>query len=217
MTAVLKYKTEFNRMGDYVAEILSALSGRFACRAFDGQSVVEPELESILEAGRLAPSGFGMEPWRFVVMQSAEARSATAAACFGQPAAATAPLLICVVALVDALRPDSAYVRARLEAEAGGGPMPYELKAAYRGFHEQTDIRNWAIGQCNFAAAHMMIQATSLGLATCPIGGFDEAALAAALNLSSGEVPALVLAVGHCAQHQGERRRKSMEEICQIL
>lgn len=196
-----------------MAEILSAISGRYACRSFTGQPLAEQELESILDAGRIAPSGFGMEPWRFVVVLSTEVRSAVATACFGQLPATSAPVLIGLAALVDVLQPESAYVQTRLEAEAGGGPVPDELKAAYRGFHEHADVRSWAIGQCNFAAAQMMLQATSLGLATCPIGGFDEAALVAALNLPAGEAPALVLAVGHCADRQGERRRKSMSEI----
>jgi nitroreductase len=200
-------------MEGHMADLLPALTGRFACRSFTDRVVTDRALQTILEAGRIAPSGFGMEPWRFMVVGTSEAGSKVASACFNQPPAVTAPVLVAVIALVDALWPDTAYVQARLHAEAGGGPVPDELKAAYRGFHEHADVRNWAIGQCNFAAAQMMVQAASMGLATCPIGGFDEAALAAALNLPSGEVPALVLAVGHCADRQGERHRKTMEEI----
>lgn len=210
---MLKCNQEFNRMEAHMADLLPALTGRFACRSFTGKAVSDADLQTVLEAGRIAPSGFGMEPWRFMVVRTAEARSRVASACFDQPPAATAPVLIAVIALVEALQPDSAYVQARLEAEAGGGPVPDELKAAYRGFYDHTDVRNWAIGQCNFAATQMMIQATSLGLATCPIGGFDEAALAAALDIPAGEVPALVLALGYCAGQQGERRRKLISEI----
>lgn len=213
MAAMLKYKSEFNRMEGYMADLLLALTRRFACRTFTDQAVSEAALQAILEAGCIAPSGFGMEPWRFMVIRTAAVKSLMTSACFNQAPVASAPVLIAVIALVDALQPDSAYVQARLEAEAGGGPAPDELKSAYRGFHKHADVRNWAIGQCNFAAAQVMVQATSLGLATCPIGGFDEAALSAALSLPVGEVPALVLAVGHCAQPQGERRRKSMREM----
>lgn len=200
-------------MEAHMADLLPALTGRFACRSFTGKAVSDADLQAILEAGRIAPSGFGMEPWRFMVVRTAEARSRVASTCFNQPPAATAPVLIAVIALVEALQPDSIYVQARLEAEAGGVPVPDELKAAYRGFYEHADVRNWAIGQCNFAAAQMMIQATSLDLATCPIGGFDETVLAAALDIPAGEVPALVLALGYCAGQQGERRRKLISEI----
>ena len=37
--------------------------------------------------------------------------------------------------------------------------------------------------------------------------------LAAALGLAEGEAPALVLALGHCLQPQGERRRRATAEI----
>ena len=195
-----------------MAELLSSLKGRFACRQFTDEPVPGEQFERVMEAGRIAPSAYGMEPWRFIAIRSPAARRNVAAACYNQPAASTAPELIAVVALAEALTPGSAFVEARLAAEAGG-PPPEELREAYRGLYAQIEPRSWAIAQCNFAAAQMMIQATALGLASCPIGGFDEAALASALGLTPGEVPALLLALGHCAQTQGARRRRSMDEI----
>ncbi len=200
-----------------MAELLTALSGRFSCRQFKNWPVADDALDMILEAGRIAPSAFGMEPWRFVVMQSPEARAKAAAACFGQEVAVSAPVLIAIVALVDAPAPGSAFAEARLTAEVGGSPPPRELRDMYRDFHAQIEPRAWALGQCHFPAAQMMAQATALGLATCPMGGFDEAALTAALGLGKGEAPALVLALGYCAQPQGERRRRGMGELVQRL
>jgi nitroreductase len=199
-----------------MAELLSALTGRFSCRQFEGRAVADDELERVLEAGRIAPSAFGMEPWRFVVLKSPAARGKVVAACFGQAPAASAPLMIAIVALVEALAPGSAFVETRLTAEAGG-PPPLELREMYRGFHAQVEPKSWAVAQCNFAAAQMMVEATALGLATCPMGGFDEAALTAALGLSSAEVPALVLALGHCGEAQGERRRRGMDELVTVI
>jgi nitroreductase len=199
-----------------MAELLPALAGRFACRHFTVQPVAANQLASILEAGRIAPSGFGMEPWRFVVATSDAARPMVATACFSQPPVVTAPLLIALVALADALGPNSDFVQARLRAEAGDPPSE-ELKQAWRGFCEHTNLREWAIAQCNFAAMQMMVQATALGLASCPIGGFDQTALARVLDLAAGEVPALVLAIGHCADRQGERRRRGMDEMLTVI
>lgn len=199
-----------------MAELLSSLGGRFACRQFKSQPVTEAELGLVLEAGRIAPSAFGMEPWRFVAVKSAAAKDKVAAACFNQSPAATAPVMIAIVAMAADLAPGSAFVEARLTAEAGG-PPPRELRDMYREFHARIEPQSWAIAQCNFAAAQMMIQASALGLATCPMGGFDETALAAALGMVQGEAPALVLALGHCAQAQGERRRRGMDEILSRL
>lgn len=196
-----------------MAELLSVLSGRFACRKFHGRAVEAHELDLVLEAGRIAPSAFGMEPWRFIVVQSPEAKVKVAAACFGQEAVIGAPVLIAIVAQYGVLEPDSAFVEARLTAESAGSPPSKELRDMYRDFHDGTEPKAWAVAQCNFAAAQMMVQATGIGLATCPVGGYDEEALTTALGLAEGEAPALVLALGHCLQPQGERRRRGMAEV----
>ncbi len=188
--------------------LLPAIQSRFACRDFvPGQSPSPQQLAELVEAGRLAPSAFGLEPWRFIAVTDPAGRAAIARACFDQPAAATAPALIVVVALVDALEPGSDYVRDRFDAEARGGD-PAPIHAAYRAFHRPADIATWACGQCNFAAENILLQAAHLGLGSCPIGGFDEAALREAAGVQAGEVPALVIAVGRCVEAQPERVRK---------
>lgn len=191
--------------------LLETITARFSCRNFlPGRSVSPDELNLLLEAGRLAPSAFGLEPWRFVCVVDDARRKAVAQACFDQPAASTAAALIVIVALVEALDPDSAYVRARFQAEARGQDTA-PIYSAYRAMYGAETVTAWAVGQCNFAASHILLQATHLELASCPIGGFDAQALAAALSLPRGEVPALVIALGHCADAAPQRLRKPLE------
>lgn len=191
--------------------LLPAIETRFACRNFvSGETPSPQQLAELTEAGRLAPSAFGLEPWRFVVVTDPAQRAAVAYACFDQPAAATAAAFIVVVALVDALEPDSDYVHARFVAEARGGDT-VPIYEAYRAHRETVDMPTWACGQCNLAAAHILLQATYMGLGSCPIGGFDEAALSQAAGLPAGEKPALVIAVGRCAETRPQRVRKRRE------
>lgn len=191
--------------------LLEAIAARYSCRDFlPGRFVSAEELELLLEAGRLAPSAFGLEPWRFVRVVDDIRRKAVAQACFDQPAASSAAALIVIVALVEQLDPDSAYVRARFEAEARGQDMA-PIYSAYRAMYAAETVAAWAVGQCNFAASHILLQAAHLGLASCPIGGFDAEALAAALSLPRGEAPALVIALGHCADAAPQRLRKPLE------
>lgn len=191
--------------------LLQAIAARYSCRNFlPGRPVSSAELDLLLEAGRLAPSAFGLEPWRFISVVDDARRKTVAQACFDQPAASTAAALIVIVALIEALDPDSAYVRARFEAEARGQDTA-PIYAAYREMHDVETVAAWAVGQCNFAASHILLQATHLGLASCPIGGFDAQALAAAVSLPKGEAPALVIALGHCADAAPQRLRKPLE------
>lgn len=191
--------------------LLEAIRQRYACRDFLADRPVSTDaLALLLEAGRLAPSSFGLEPWRFVTVVDAADRAAAARACYDQPAAATAAAFIAIVALVANLDPESDYVRARFEAEARGGDTA-PIYAAYRAHYRPDTVAAWARGQCNFAAAHMLLQAAHMGLDACPIGGFDADALAAALRLPSGETPALLVALGHCSYPAPERLRKPLE------
>jgi len=188
--------------------LLDAIQHRYACRQFVADRPVSAgELSVLLQSGRLAPSAFGLEPWRFIAVTDAAERTAIAHACFDQPAAATAAGLIVIVALGAALDPDSDYVRTQFKAEARGAD-PAPIYEAYRAFYRAESVAEWARGQCNFAAAHMLLQAAHLGLGSCPIGGFDAAALAATLKLPPGQTPALVIALGHCADAAPQRLRK---------
>ena len=189
--------------------LLDSIKQRYACRQFlAGQFVTSDELALLLEAGRLAPSAFGMEPWRFILVDAGK-RAAVARACYDQPAVTTAAALIAIVALVAVLDPDSDYVRARFKAEARGGDMA-PVYEAYRTFYQAESIAAWAQGQCNFAAAHMLLQAAHMGLDSCPVGGFEPDALATALALPAGETPALLIALGHCSYAAPERLRKPL-------
>jgi len=191
--------------------LLDAIQQRYACRQFAAdRPVPASELALLREAGRLAPSAFGLEPWRFITVVDATQRAAVAHACFEQPAATSAAAFIVIVALVDALHPDSDYVRARFEAEARGADTA-PIMAAYRALYHAESMAAWAQGQCHFAAAQMLLQATHRGLGSCPIGGFDSAALAAALAISAGESPALVIALGYCREAEPERVRKPLD------
>src|SRR5512139_2954596 len=134
--------------------LLDAIRQRYACREFvSGQPVSGEELALLLQAGRLAPSSFGLEPWRFVTVEDATQRAVVAHACYDQPAAATAAAFIAIVALVAALDPDSDYVRARFQAEARGGDLE-PIYTAYRAHYRPESIAAWGRGQTALGAAH---------------------------------------------------------------
>lgn len=189
--------------------VLNAIQQRYACHRFVAdQPVASDDLALLREAGCLAPSAFGLEPWRLVSVLDEALRRNVARACFDQPSADTAAAFIVVVALVDALDPDSDYVRARFDAEARGGDTA-SIYEAYRKLYNPETIAAWACGQCHFAAANILLQAAHLGLGSCPIGGYDETALAEALDIPTGETPALVIALGTCADAAPARMRKA--------
>lgn len=56
-------------------QILAAYKFRHATKEFDShKKISDSDFEFILETGRLSPSSFGFEPWKFVVVQSKDMR-----------------------------------------------------------------------------------------------------------------------------------------------
>ncbi len=97
-----------------------------------------------------------------------------AAAAFGQGFVGSAPVVMVITG-----------VQARTEAEYG----------AVAG-----DLVNREAGH---AAQNLLLEATSLGLAAVPIGGFDPASVARLLALAPGEEVLYLLPVGHPASSNG--------------
>ena len=56
-------------------DILSSLSWRYATKKFDAsKKLSEEQFETLLEALRLTPSSFGLQPWKFVVVENQSLR-----------------------------------------------------------------------------------------------------------------------------------------------
>lgn len=53
-------------------DIMDFMKDRYSCRKFTDEQLTDGQLESILEAGRLAPSAINRQPWRFLVLQGSD-------------------------------------------------------------------------------------------------------------------------------------------------
>lgn len=69
----------------YVSDLLSALNWRYATKAFDpAKPVTDAEWDALLESLRLAPSSFGLQPWKFIDVRTPALRASLREASWGQ-------------------------------------------------------------------------------------------------------------------------------------
>ena len=87
---------------------LDAISSRRAVKSFDPVEIPPALRNQILDAARLAPSSFNMQPYRFFWIESPERKSIAAQLCLGQSPAATASALVVAVADIGSLATTSA-------------------------------------------------------------------------------------------------------------
>lgn len=196
------------------AQLLDIFRRRHACHQFDPErGISKDDLEFILEAGRLSPSSFGLEQWKFIVLTSPQDKLALQAACFQQAQVGTASCDVVILAKIADLHPDSPYLQRLLAREYPGSQLAGALNN-YRGFHAATDVAAWSVAQCHIAAANMMTAAAGIGIDSCAIGGFKPDEVAALLGLEPGRYAvALVLALGYCAEAACEKLRLPLAEL----
>ena len=75
-------------------EFATIIKTRRSVRAYTDKPIPEDVLRRVLEAARLAPSACNFQPWRFVVVKDAAARSQLATLAHNQQFIAKAPVVI---------------------------------------------------------------------------------------------------------------------------
>src|SRR5271156_6468597 len=86
--------------------LAQAIRERRATPSFDGQPIPAADLKQILDAGLHAPSGYNMQPWRFIVVQSAEQKKRLRAASYNQGKVEEASAVIVACGDADGWRKD---------------------------------------------------------------------------------------------------------------
>jgi len=79
---------------------------RRATPSFDGAPIPDDDLKAILEAGLKMPSGYNLQPWRFVVVRTPEQRRRLRAASFNQAKVEEASVVIVACGDKDGWRSD---------------------------------------------------------------------------------------------------------------
>jgi nitroreductase len=203
-------------------EFMDAVQARWACKLYDETSPVDRTAEDlILEAGRLAPSAFGLEHWRFVSVRNADVRRQLFTACLSQDAIRTAPLI--VVILVRRARfylPDADFTRARSARFPGGHPV---FRADYLDYYnwlrDNGLVEHWARAQAYLACANMLNAAASIGVDSCAIEGYREDEVLAVLTDNiAGFDPVdwrvgIISSFGLAAEPRRQRIRQPLEDL----
>lgn len=187
------------------AEILARLRWRYATKHFDPHARLDPETWQALEQALvLAPSSYGLQPWRFVVVTDPATREALRAASWNQPQITECSHLV-VFAIKKGL--DAAYVARFVDRIAAVRKVPRESLAGYEQVmvtHVKRpapfDIDEWSRRQLYIALGTFLTSAAVLGVDACPMEGIEPARYDALLGLAAqGYATVCVAAAGRRA------------------
>ncbi len=176
-----------------------AIEDRRATPTFDGRPMPMDDLRRILNAGLQAPSAYNLQPWRFVVVRSAEQKRRLRSACFNQPKVGEASAVIVACGDADGWRNGDLDEMLRMGRE-NGMPENYAEQARTNippYLSEHPNIAMWLNRQVMIAFTHMMLMAEVLGYDTAPMEGFEPDKIHDALKLPLSYVTVALLGIGH--------------------
>ena len=187
-----------------------AIRERRATPSFDGKPIPDEDLKQILQAGLNAPSGYNMQPWRFIVVRTPEQKKRLRDASFNQAKVEEASVMIVACGDADGWRSGDLEEMLRMGRQ-GGMSESYAEQARqnipnYLSNHPNMPM--WLNRHVMIAFTHMMLMAEVLGYDTAPMEGFEQEKVREVLKLPlSYEVVAL-LGIGHLQgtdKHNGGR------------
>ncbi len=190
-------------------DFFETIRSRRSIREFTDERVDSKDIETCLEAARLAPSATNSQPWRFLVARSAEIRSAIAEAGYNQPCLRQAPVI--TVLLGDRGVYKKRLRRAKELADLGA-VTEETLATVEKRYSEKPEnareLNDIAIRMnCMLAGEHYVLAAAALELGCCWVQLFDAEKLSAVLKLDPKyNFPVALLPTGHAKGDTPERR-----------
>lgn len=186
------------------AELSACLSWRYAVKHFAlERTIPEPQWSALEQVLLLSPSSYGLQPWRFLVVQDRGTRQRLSESSMGQRKVVDCSHLVVFAARTDIteldvsrwvsriaeVRPDSeselVNIHSAISADLITGPR-HEVAA------------DWAKRQVYLALGVFLASAAMLGIDTCPMEGFDPHGYDDILGLRSrGYTATVVAAAGY--------------------
>jgi len=184
------------------AQLLKNLQWRYATKAFDKDKAIdEATWDALLETLRLTPTSFGLQPYRFLVIEDPALRAQLREVSWNQSQVTDASRFVVFLASSSFSTADIDHL---IEATASVRGVPAEALAGYRGMMVNKLIESiddgaryiWAVKQTYIALGNLMTAAAALGVDACPIEGIDAGKYDEILGVN-GYRTQMVLALGH--------------------
>lgn len=188
------------------SELVASLTWRYAVKVFDPARRIPADTWDALEQSLvLAPSSFGIQPWKFLVIQDAAIRQQLLAHSWGQRQLVDCSHFVVFAAPTNLGEADVDRFADRTAEIRGTPPERLDrFRKMVKGFLDAFDERqrlDWSCRQIYLALGQLMTSAAVLGVDTCPMEGFSPPDYDRVLGLASHGLTATVCCgLGYRAQ-----------------
>ena len=205
-------------------ELTKALQWRYAVNQFDvTKKISDEDLHTILEAGNLMPTAYGLQPFNFVVVTDQAMKDSLVEHAYGQNHVAQNSHLVVIAARTDV---DEAFVTEYTHRIETIRNLPAGSIDGYKAVmvgdivgRSELERVVWAKRQSFLALGGMMASASLMEIDNHALEGFNPEAFDAALGLKEKNLTATVLlALGYRSEtDEWQHYAKVRRDIDQIV
>jgi nitroreductase len=167
-------------------DVFQAIRGRRSVRRYKTDAVPKELIEKILDAGRWAPSGGNIQPWKFIVISDRNLLELIRKVSPGYLGEAPFAILVC---------------SDKEKAYKVGGALGRDYLS---------------VSDCSMAVENMLLAAYALGLGTCVVKSFARIAVKEMLEIPEGIEPELLVIAGYPASEPKPPARTPLKDIAYL-
>lgn len=190
-------RTDFRNDGFPLGTVISR---RRATPAFRDDPVPEDTLEELLEMATLAPSGYNLQPWRFIVVRDREGKRRLREAAYGQPKVESAPVMIIACGDLEGWKGadmDRMLADGKQTGSIKDDAQAESIRRNAGAYIAGQNVEVWVTRQVMIAFTHLMLAAETRGLDTAPMEGFEEPKVRAAFGVPDSARVIALMGIGY--------------------
>ena len=183
-------------------EVLENIKNRRSVRSYKPDPIPRDILKKIIDAGNMAPTGVGRQPWRFVVVEDPEFKRKLSQVAFIFLKGGGSPEIYKLLKYMEARYEEPIYHSA-----------PVILFVIGTAKASPTHLKKSEAIDCALASQNIMLAACSMGVGSCMVGlgsmGLkDDPKIVEALELKEEETLYLPIILGYPDRYPGPPRKK---------
>ncbi len=184
-------------------QALAALRWRYATKQFDASRKIPADAWKALEESLvLTPSSFGLQPWKFLIVENSAIRARLLPESWNQAQVTDASHFVVLTARTDLGTADiDSWITRLAEVQEKSPDDLGPLRGMIAGFAERMsdgERHEWNIRQVYIALGQLMATAAVLGIDACPMEGISASAYDRILGLeNSGYATVVACALGY--------------------
>ena len=208
-------------------DFLETMNWRYATKKFDSSKKVPSDIMSAIEESlRLTPSSFGLQPWKFLIVENAEIREKLREVSYKQAQITDSSALVVLLSKKTMGESDvNAFIDLTVKMQKSDPEKLEGYKKTilnFLSYKDEKGIKTWAQNQVYIALGQLMTTCAVLGVDACPLEGIIQPKYDEILDLGGSDYETCVVcAVGYrsndCYMGNLPKVRNSLESIIERI